>query len=1203
MVSQPRIEIQNQTLIQTVRLAGTPFSLHYRSDRVPGRRAAYSLRIPLSGKKIPRRLKAIALEITLAGKRFTETFPPHPEQTFAFTWDGKDAQGRPASSPQAARIRIGYVYPGFYPRPETTRWKESTQAVGAWDARNCGLGGWTLGVHHAYDPIGCVLYLGNGRRRDKLVVGSDGKPQAEILIPSADGHQVYIFDAAGRHRRTLNALTGTLLYGSEYDSTGRLTAVVDGYRNTTRIERSATGTPSALVAPFGQRTTLVLNDDGYLSAITDPAGATAHFTYGKEGLLAGAATARGHLYRFAYDEKGRLTRQEDPAGGFSELLASRNGQGLQIALNTAQGREFNFLVERLPGGEERRVNKCCGGGQTVSVRGPEGSYKVSTADGAASSLVLEPDPRWGLQSPRIKSFSRTTPGGLAFAVSLSRAVALAERGNPLSLIKQTDALTTNGHSFASVYEAAQKKITNTTPAGRQIVGTLDAHGKIATIETPGRQPVILDYDNHGRLTAVRAGVGAGARVYSFAYDPAKQLASITDPLGRIERLEYGPTGRVTKRILPDGREVRYVFDANSNLTSVTPPGRPEHRFTHNPLNFVEAYFPPDTGAGDQGKRYTYNADKQLSRITCPDGRTIEFLYDETGAISTVAFPGGKLQFVIDPKTRNLITATGPEGVSLSHAYDGFLLTEIIWTGPIQGRLRRTFNKNFRLSSLTVNGGSPIALEYDPDNFLTQVGALTLTRDPQSGLVIGTKLGAVTTTKAYNDFEELTEQRSFFNKKEIFAVRYTRDALKRIIEKVETLEGQTTACTYQYDSAGRLAGVSQEGVQVAQYEHDANGNRLACKGQKGAKRGSYDDQDCLLQYGETSYAHTPNGEWASKTADGKMTRYDYDVFGNLKAVTLPEGRKLEYVMDVWNRRLGKKLDGSLVQGFLYQGPLRPMVELDGQNKVVSRFVYATRPNVPDYMEKGGKTFRILTDPLGSPRLVVDAATGAIVQRMDYDEFGNVVQDTNPGFQPFGFAGGLYDRESGLLHFGARDYDPEAGRWIAKDPLWFAGGDTNFYAYVLNDPVNAVDPMGLYQGIMPPEFCSPEHYNRNINNRCPPRNPTQSGPPSDCPPETAPGAGGDSGGDDQDWVGDPAWAEHIFHGGYDTYRNPATNSQCSYDRNGDLVTDVEFEGTYDYHSPTDQDGGISIFGYDLSETLNHVIHDVAPWIACGSAANYP
>jgi RHS repeat-associated protein len=111
-----------------------------------------------------------------------------------------------------------------------------------------------------------------------------------------------------------------------------------------------------------------------------------------------------------------------------------------------------------------------------------------------------------------------------------------------------------------------------------------------------------------------------------------------------------------------------------------------------------------------------------------------------------------------------------------------------------------------------------------------------------------------------------------------------------------------------------------------------------------------------------------------------------------------------------------------------------------------------------VERAGRLYRIVSDPLGSPRMVVDADTGAVVQRMDYDEFGNVVLDTNPGFQPFGFAGGLYDRDTNLVRFGARDYDPETGRWTAKDPIGFAGGDTNLYGYVLNDPVNLTDPSG-------------------------------------------------------------------------------------------------------------------------------------------------
>jgi RHS repeat-associated protein len=125
------------------------------------------------------------------------------------------------------------------------------------------------------------------------------------------------------------------------------------------------------------------------------------------------------------------------------------------------------------------------------------------------------------------------------------------------------------------------------------------------------------------------------------------------------------------------------------------------------------------------------------------------------------------------------------------------------------------------------------------------------------------------------------------------------------------------------------------------------------------------------------------------------------------------------------------------------------------------VYATGVNVPDYMERDGKTYRIVWDHLGSPRLVIDVDTGAVAQRMEYDEFGNV-RDSNPGFQPFGFAGGLYDAATNLVRFGSRDYDAETGRWTAKDPISFAGGDTNLYVYVANDPQNRIDPDGLFVG---------------------------------------------------------------------------------------------------------------------------------------------
>src|SRR5262249_29176203 len=153
----------------------------------------------------------------------------------------------------------------------------------------------------------------------------------------------------------------------------------------------------------------------------------------------------------------------------------------------------------------------------------------------------------------------------------------------------------------------------------------------------------------------------------------------------------------------------------------------------------------------------------------------------------------------------------------------------------------------------------------------------------------------------------------------------------------------------------------------------------------------------------------------------------------------------YVIDGQNRRIAKKVNGTLVQAFLYEGIL-PVAELDGNNNIASRFVYGSR-DLPEYMIKGGAIYRIISDHVGSPRLVVDVNTGAVAQRMDYDEFGNVLTDTSPGFQPFGFAGGLYDRDTALVRFGARDYDAQTGRWTTKDPILFMGGDTNLYRYVL------------------------------------------------------------------------------------------------------------------------------------------------------------
>jgi RHS repeat-associated protein len=322
---------------------------------------------------------------------------------------------------------------------------------------------------------------------------------------------------------------------------------------------------------------------------------------------------------------------------------------------------------------------------------------------------------------------------------------------------------------------------------------------------------------------------------------------------------------------------------------------------------------------------------------------------------------------------------------------------------------------------------------------------------------GTTLGNVTDNFSYDGFGALKDYSANVNASPTFSNTLTRDKLGRITQKAETISGVTHNFDYSYDLAGRLEQVKQDSLVIASYTYDSNGNRLT--GPNPLSTATYDDQDRLMSYAGSTYVYTTNGELKTKTIGTAITSYDYDVLGNLKHVTLPAGTSIDYVIDGSNRRIGKKVGGTLVQGFLYQDKLKPIAELDGTNALVSRFVYATSLNVPDYMVKGGQTYRIITDHLGSPHLVVNIADGTVEQKMSYDEFGNVLVDTNPGFQPFGFAGGLYDRDIGLVRFGARDYDTNTGRWTEKDPIRFDGGDMNLFGYVSNNPVSLFDPMGL------------------------------------------------------------------------------------------------------------------------------------------------
>jgi RHS repeat-associated protein len=876
-----------------------------------------------------------------------------------------------------------------------------------------------------------------------------------LSIASLDAAELYQFDENGRHVRTLNAQSQAVHYQFGYDGSGRLAAITDGDANLTSIERDAAGVATAIIAPGGQRTTLAFDANGFLAAIGDPAGGHYQMTYTNDGLLTTITDPNSHSSTMAYDSLGRLAKDSDAAGGSKTLTRTEASSGFTVGVTTALSRTTSYEVDATATGSIHRAITNPDGTTVDLLVGADGTQKTTLPGGATTTLLEGPDPRFSMQAP-VASKVSVSSGGLTDTLSDVRTATLSNPADPLSATSVTDSVTRNGRVSSAVWNASSNATTVTTAANRNLAVTWDAQGRATQLQLGARAPIAAGYDSHGRLVSLARGDGAAARTVTFGYDAQGYLTSITDPLGLATGFAHDGAGRLSQRTWPDARAVAYSHDAKGNLTSLTPPGRPTHTFTYTPVDDAASYAPPATTNGP-ATTYVYDADRELTQLTRAGGAPIKFGYDMAGRISTQTSSAGATSYSYDATTGELTDVATPDGEALHYAYTGTTLAGVGWSGPVASTVSYSYDQDFRVSGVSVGGGAPVALAYDNDGFLVQAGTLTLTRDPQTGAVAASTLGVVTDAWTYNEFGEPTAYSASASGQPLLSSELTRDADGRIVQNLETIGGTTSTTAYGYDLAGRLTDVSLDGVPSTSYRYDPNGNRLT--GATPADDETYDDQDRLLSRAGATFSYTASGELASVTSGAAATTYEYDPLGNLSRVTLPGGAVVDYVYDGENRRVGRKLNGKLVQGFIYQEELRPAAELDGTNAIVSQFVYATHANAPEYMIRGGITYRIITDQLGSPRLVVSAADGSVAQQMDFDEFGRVVRDTNPGFQPFGFAGGLLDATTGLIRFGRRDYDPVSGRWTSRDPLLFAEEETNLYLYADDDPVNLSDPSGL------------------------------------------------------------------------------------------------------------------------------------------------
>jgi len=294
----------------------------------------------------------------------------------------------------------------------------------------------------------------------------------------------------------------------------------------------------------------------------------------------------------------------------------------------------------------------------------------------------------------------------------------------------------------------------------------------------------------------------------------------------------------------------------------------------------------------------------------------------------------------------------------------------------------------------------------------------------------------------------------------------RDAKGRFAERTARLGGVTETRRYAYDSAGRLSRVTDEsGALCESYQYDHQGRRLADINPlrfRGERRYTYLSGNRLGQAGSVQYGHDKAGFRNLKWLGDDETRYHYEPSGLLLRVDLPDGRRIDYAYDAKGQRTEKRIDGRVVEAYRWLDPLRLSEFHDGREWW--RLAYdSQRPGrgsrTPIGVTNGDDSYFLLCDQTGTP-LALATTDGHVVQAMQYDSFGNLLQTRGDAVRlPLGFAGGLFDPDTGLTRFVWRDYDADTGRFTALDPLGKKGGDDDWYGYCVDDPVNQVDVWGL------------------------------------------------------------------------------------------------------------------------------------------------
>ncbi|MBI4764608.1 MAG: carboxypeptidase regulatory-like domain-containing protein [Deltaproteobacteria bacterium] len=893
----------------------------------------------------------------------------------------------------------------------------------------------------------------------------------DIAFSDEDG-QGYIMSSTGLHQSTIDLETGKTLLAFSYNPENQLESISDRFGNRTYIQRDGGGKPLSLTSPDGIVTRLTVDGNNHLTAVTYPDHSAYSFIYTSEGLMTDKYDPRNNRFRHVFNPNGLITDVFDPEGGNWSFSRSVDNSGrATVTMRTGEGNVTTYLDRTDSTGAYTSITTSPFGLTSTFFRSSDGLTETEQpACGMSQTWKYDLDPAF--QYKYLKEFTRRSPTGLTQYSTDSR---MYQDTNADTIADRvTKILGFNGKNWTAVNNTLTGTLTGTSPLGRTLTRAYDPLNLLTrNMTVTGLLPVSYGYDTRGRLTTT----STGSRTSTITYDNSGNIGSLSTPDGKTFYYAYDLLGRLKTQTLPDTTLIGYAYDANGNMTVLTNPRTISYGFDYSGVNLRQTLTTPLSGS----YQYTYDKERNLKSILFPSGREIGNTYANSLLTATTT-PEGVTGYTYTCGTNLQEAIRGSERIA--YTYDGSLLKTDTRTGLLNQSIGYGYNSDFRLTSLSYAGASQ-SLTYDNDGLLTGAGFITITRNAQNGLPVTVSDGTLINSRTFNGYGELDGSVYTVGGANKYSYSLTRDLAGRITQKLENVDGITDTYDYGYDSNGRLNEVRKNSVIVESYSYDPNGNRLTeINALRGLNRSyTVSDEDHVLIAGTETYRFDIDGFLTAKTAPTGTLTTTYSSRGELLSATLPSGSTITYDHDPMGRRIAKRMNGAITEKYLWKDTITLLAVYDASDNLLMRFNYADG-RMPVSITHNGSTYYPVYDQVGSLKAVTDP-TGNIVKKIDYDSFGSIISDTNPALRvPLGFAGGLHDRDTNFVRFGARDYDPSIGKWTAKDPIDFDGGDTNLYGYVLNDPVNWVDPVGLFCGSGITEYFVPDSWwgQYNFSNSC-------------------------------------------------------------------------------------------------------------------------